>query len=218
MGQYTKNATYNGYKRNHKEREKLDFYATPIEEVINILETLNLDFTNKTILEPCCGMGHMLSGIIQYITSKGFKNVTIIAMDFLKREMIELPDNDEITLHTKWNVDFLEEDFSKTSIDFIIMNPPYSTIDLFVGKALTITSNIIMLARTQFVEGEKRFEELLEHIPFSSMYQYVDRIKCYKNGDFSISGSSAQAYSWFIWTIDKTLNPIIKWIRRYDKR
>ena len=29
MGQYTKNGLLNGYKKNNKEREELDYYATP---------------------------------------------------------------------------------------------------------------------------------------------------------------------------------------------
>lgn len=46
MGQYTNKGLYNAYKKNNKEREELDFYATPTAEVENILETLGYDFTN----------------------------------------------------------------------------------------------------------------------------------------------------------------------------
>lgn len=67
MGQYTKNGLLNGYKKNNKEREALDYYSTPPEEVVNILTILNLDFDNTTILEPSCGGRHMISGIEEYI-------------------------------------------------------------------------------------------------------------------------------------------------------
>ena len=60
---YNKKGMYSGYDKNHKEREALDYYSTPIEEVTNILNTLNLDFKNTTILEPAAGGGHMLQGI-----------------------------------------------------------------------------------------------------------------------------------------------------------
>ena len=33
----------------------------------NILDTLGYDFTNKSILEPCCGGGHMIAGIQPYL-------------------------------------------------------------------------------------------------------------------------------------------------------
>ena len=57
MGQYTNKGLYNAYDKNHKERDKLDYYATPTAEVENILEKLNIDFDYYTILEPCVGGG-----------------------------------------------------------------------------------------------------------------------------------------------------------------
>lgn len=218
--QYTKNGLYNGYKKNHKEREKLDFYATPDEEVLNILEELKLDFSNKTILEPCCGMGHMLLGIIKYINKNNFTNVTIIATDYIERKLIDLPLTKKINLIIDWNLDFLEDYLYTKNIDYIIMNPPYTTIGSFIERALEITPNLIVLGRTQFIEGENRYETILKNKPFSYMYQYVDRIRCFKDGDFSISGTSAQAYSWFIWNKNKLNNfkPELYWIRRYNKK
>ena len=59
MGQYTNKGLYNKYDKNHKERNKLDYYATPTVEVINILEEIEPNFINKSILEPCIGGGHM---------------------------------------------------------------------------------------------------------------------------------------------------------------
>lgn len=65
---YSKKGSYAGYDKNHKERAALDYYSTPTEEVINILETLNLPFKNgDVILEPCAGGGHMVKGIFDYI-------------------------------------------------------------------------------------------------------------------------------------------------------
>ena len=49
MGQYTINGLLNGYKKNNKEREQFDYYATPTDEVINILDALGYDFSNQTI-------------------------------------------------------------------------------------------------------------------------------------------------------------------------
>ena len=53
MKNYTVKGLYNSYDKNHKERNALDYYSTPIKEVINILNTLKLDFNDKSILEPC---------------------------------------------------------------------------------------------------------------------------------------------------------------------
>ena len=37
MGKYSKKGTYAGYDKNNKERQAEDYYATPPEEVTNIL-------------------------------------------------------------------------------------------------------------------------------------------------------------------------------------
>ena len=75
MGQYTNKGLYNSYRKNNKEREEKDYYATPTDEVLNILNTLKYDFTGTTILEPCVGGGHMALGINQYIeNNKKFQN------------------------------------------------------------------------------------------------------------------------------------------------
>ena len=63
MGQYSNKGLYNAYKKNNKEREALDYYATPTKEVFNILKELDYSFHGKTILEPCIGGGHMAMGI-----------------------------------------------------------------------------------------------------------------------------------------------------------
>lgn len=55
MKTYNKKGLYNSYDKNHKERANKDYYSTPKEEVTNILNQINLDLTNKVILEPCCG-------------------------------------------------------------------------------------------------------------------------------------------------------------------
>ena len=55
MKNYNTKGLYNKYDKNHKERANNDYYSTPKEEVINILNQLNLDLTNMIILEPCCG-------------------------------------------------------------------------------------------------------------------------------------------------------------------
>ena len=55
MKTYSKKGLYNSYDKKHKERDNLDYYSTPIAEVTNILNQLDLDFKNRIILEPCCG-------------------------------------------------------------------------------------------------------------------------------------------------------------------
>ena len=211
---YDKKGMYNGYDKNHKEREALDYYSTPTEEVTNILNTLNINFIGKTILEPSAGGGHMLQGIKNYLADN-INNATIIATDIQDRGC-----ND---IETGAEFDFLSDEYPyKDNIDYIIMNPPYSIIEPFVMRSLGIANKgILMLGRLQFLEGEKRFENILAEYPPTDIYVYVDRIACFKNGDISQKMSSAQAYAWFYWDIEKVnttiYNSKIHWLRRADK-
>ena len=214
IAKYNKKGMYNGYDKNHKEREALDYYSTPTEEVTNILNTLNINFIGKTILEPAAGGGHMLQGIKNYLADN-INNATIIATDIQDRGC-----ND---IETGAAFDFLSDEYPyKDNIDYIIMNPPYSIIEPFVMRSLGIANKgVLMLGRLQFLEGEKRFENILAEYPPTDIYVYVDRIACFKNGDISQKMSSAQAYAWFYWDIEKVnttiYNSKIHWLRRADK-
>ena len=208
MGQYTNKGLYNKYDKNNKERDKLDYYATPTVEVLNILNELNIDFTGDTILEPCVGGGHMAAGIELYLASDFCKGVKTIGTDIkdrgYKNEFWEL----------EYGLDFFADDYPYNEADWVIMNPPYSVIEPFTIRALEIAKKgVIMLARLQFLEGSSRYETILEKNPPTDIYVYVDRIQCWKDG-VEPKGSSAQAYAWFVWDKSKDQKPQIHWIRR----
>lgn len=217
MGQYTTKGLYNAYDKNHKERDKLDYYATPTVEVENILEELGISFMNKLILEPCVGGGHMAEGIENYIYKNCYiEKVQLIGTDIKDRGYI----NDYWTL--EYGLDFFADDYPYDEADWIIMNPPYGVIEPFTIRALEIAKKgVIMLGRLQFLEGESRFEKILQYNPPTDVYVYVDRIQCWKDG-LKPDGSSAQAYAWFVWdkehNNDILVEPRIHWIRRADKK
>ena len=118
--------------------------------------------------------------------------------------------------------DFLSDNYElpiNMHIDYIIMNPPYSTIEPFTIRALEIAERgVLMLGRLQFLEGKGRYENILKNNPPTDVYVYVDRIKCYKNGDENDNSSSAQAYAWFYWDLMKKdqVFPQLHWIRRVE--
>ena len=214
MGQYTNKGLYNKYKKNNKEREELDYYATPTKEVKNILNTLNFDFSNKTILEPCVGGGHMAEAILDYIITNNQKSVKLIGTDYKDRDWR----NDSWSL--SYGHDFLDDDYPFNSADIIIMNPPYSILEPFMIRALDIAKEkVIMLGRMQALEAEGRYENIYINNPPTDIYQYVDRIQCWKNGE-EPTGSSAQGYVWLVWDyLNKPADgcPRFHWIRREDK-
>ena len=206
---YTK-SLYSGYDRNNKERDALDYYSTPSCEVLNILETLNIDFSNQSILEPCVGGGHMAEGINKYLAVQGCSNVELIGSDIQNRGY----QNDNWHLDYGKDYDFFSDEYPNNKADWIIMNPPYSVIEPFMIRSLEIAEKgIIMLARLQILEGISRYENVLKDNPPSDVYVYVDRIQCWKNG-VEPTGSSAQAYAWVIWNKEENHPPYIHWIRR----
>lgn len=217
---YNKKGMYAGYDKNHKEREALDYYSTPTEEVENILETLNLDLKGKNILEPCAGGGHMALGIMNHIKKNNICGAGLICTDIQKRDNLVYSD-----IWSGERFDFLSDEYpcNEGVIDYIIMNPPYSVIEPFTMKALGIANKgVLMLARLQFLEGEKRYEKILKDYPPTDVYVYVDRVACFKNGNVKEKMASAQAYAWFYWNIEKIDNENnetkIHWIRRNDKK
>ena len=213
MGQYTNKGLYNAYKKNNKEREEKDYYATPTDEVLNILNTLKYDFTGTTILEPCVGGGHMAFGINEYIENNGQFNVRRIGTAIQNRGF------ENEYWETEYDFDFLSDDYPYEKVDTIIMNPPYSILEPFLIRALEIAQNkLIVLCRTQVLEGEGRYKNIFTNTPPTDIYQYVDRIQCWKNG-VKPTGSSAQAYCWVVWDKKvKTEYPRLHWIRRADKK
>lgn len=211
MGLYNAKGLYNKYDKNHKERDKTDYYATPPGETINILRILNFDPNGLKILEPCAGGGHMYKDIMDYCDEVHTKGTILQATDFhYHQPMCDLP------IATGEKYDFLSDYYPWTeNIDWIIMNPPYATIEPFTIKALEIADKgVIMLARLQFLEGKSRYENILKNAPLSDVYVYVDRIQCWKDGKVP-SGSSAQAYAWFVFDKEKYDGESrVHWIRR----
>ena len=215
---YNNAGLYNGYDKNHKERDALDFYATPTAEVENILNTMHLDLDHTTILEPCCGDGHMVQGIVNYCYNNyDSKLWKLKATDIMKRDSI-LRDCDWEAGNT---FDFLSDNYPYAQdIDYVIMNPPFKLIEPFVMKALGIADKgVLCLGRIQFLEGKSRYENILAEFPPSDVYVYVDRIYCYPNGDENVKQASAQCYAWFYWDMEKInfcdkYYSNLHWIRR----
>lgn len=212
MGQYNKQGLYNAYKKNNKERAEGDYYATPSAEVENILDTLGFDFSGQTILEPCVGGGHMVAGIQKYLDKNEQTAAALKGTDFKDRDFRS----------TKWqlqyDLDFLADDYPIDKADVIIMNPPYATLEPFLIRALEIAQDkLIVLCRTQVEEGASRYENIFAENPPTDIYQYIERIQCWKGG-VKPSGSSAQAYCWLVWNKkDIPKYPRFHWLHRSEE-
>ena len=210
---YDNRGLYNRYDKNNKERAAFDYYSTPTNEVLNILNTLDIDFSNQSILEPCIGGGHMAEGINEYLAARGCSNVKLIGSDIQDRGY----QNGNWQLGYGKDYDFFSDEYPNDKVDWIIMNPPYSVIEPFMIRSLEIAEKgIIMLARLQILEGSNRYENVLKDNPPTDVYVYVDRIQCWKNG-IKPTGTSAQAYAWVVWDNERKGNGTqVHWIRRSE--
>lgn len=219
MGLYNKQGLYAGYKKNNKEREALDYYATPSREVTNILEVLNLNLNRCDILEPCAGGGHMVKGILDYIYEQGYdsKLWRLFATDAKQRPIIDSIYKNTMEILTGEQYDFLSDSYPYDKADYVIMNPPFTIIEPFVIRGLEIAQKgLLVFGRLQFLEGQSRYENILKNNPPTEIYVYVDRVKCGKNGDFA-NTEAIQAYAWFYWDKKKMKDNHITelhWIRR----
>ncbi len=209
---YDRIGGYGGYNHNHSERQKNDYYASDTIEVENFLKNyLHFNPTpHDRVLEPCCGGGHMLEGIYPCCES----NTLITGTD-----LIDYGYKSNKAL-LQYNLDFLSPDYPFKKSEYVIMNPPFKQAIPFVQKGLEIaTKQFILFSRLQFLETEKRYEEVIEDYPPNDIYIYVDRIACYKNGDTTLPKTGSQAYAWYVWNKDETNfdYPRCHWIRRANK-
>lgn len=211
-GHYNSKGLAAGYDKNHKERAKLDYYSTEPPEVLNILRTLGIDFSNQSILEPCVGGGHMATAIEQYCNEKNCTNVKLIGSDIKDRGWTA--ENWDLT----YGLDFFADDYPNYKADWVIMNPPYGVIEPFTIRALEIAEKgMVMLARLQFLEGKGRYEKIFAENPPTDIYVYVDRICCHKNGDVQQNEAKIQAYCWTCWINEHKGNGTqLHWIRRAE--
>lgn len=180
-------ATLGATSHSDTARQVDDYYAT---EPVAVEELLKLETFSKTVIEPCCGEGHISKVLENY-------GHDVISFDIVDRGFGAVQD-------------FFE--YKKNNTYDIITNPPYKYAKEFVEHALEISevgTKIAMLLRIQFFEGSGR-RELFQNNPPKTVYVSAKRIKCAINGDFQKTGSSAVCYAWYIWEKGYKGNTTIK--------
>lgn len=176
---------------NHSEgqRETHDFYATPPIAVEKLLE---LEDFATTILEPCCGAGH----ISKVLEEHGHEAVSH-----------DLYDHG----YGVSGIDFLTDTGFEAKEFDIITNPPYKFAREFVEKSLSVLSDghkCAMFLKLTFLEGKGR-KALFDTRQLKTVYVSRSRLNCGMNGEFT--GTSAVAYAWFVWVKGFSGDPTIKW-------
>lgn len=169
-------------------REENDFYATDPKSVKALLD---VEKFSKTIMEPCCGMGHICEELIK-------NGHDVIAFDLIDRG------------YGIGGVDFFEY---TDPIDMdIITNPPFKLGLEFIEHALDLVTTghkVAMFLKLTFLESKKR-QKLFNRKELKTIYVFINRALCGKNGEFP--EGSAVAYAWYIWEKGYNGDPVIKWI------
>jgi hypothetical protein len=121
-----------------------------------------------------------------------------------------------------YSTDLIDRGYQDDLVDFlsatkkfdgdIITNPPYKYCTEFILKGLELTKNkVAMFLKLQTLESQKRYDQIFSKYPPKSVYVFVNRIECGKNGKFT--GSSAVCYAWFVWEKEYKGDTILKWIK-----
>lgn len=118
-------------------RASSDFYPTPWEVTIALLEFLKLP-NCETIWEPACGENHM----VDVMREAGYR---VIATDI------------------KEGTDFLNAECPEC--DWIITNPPFSLADQFVRRCIQHKKPFALLLKSQYWHAKKRLRLFRDYPP-----------------------------------------------------
>ena len=109
-------------------RVESDFYPTPAEATMALLEFLKLP--PKTVVwEPACGEGHMVDVMQEY-------DLQVIGTDIQS------------------GTDYLTAE--DRACDWIITNPPFSLADLFIKQSIDSKKPFALLLKSQYWHAKKR--------------------------------------------------------------
>lgn len=175
-----------------RERVDNDYYATPPESTLALLERET--FTGS-ILEPCCGAGH----ISEILKHSGY---TVISNDLVDRGYGEYREN------------FLET--TVLHANNVITNPPFKFAKEFIEKSLDVTTGkVAMFCKIQLLEGVSR-REMFEGTPLKTVYVFTKRQNPLRNGspvdEHGKKWQSTMCFAWFVWEHGYEGKPTIEWI------
>lgn len=175
-----------------RERVENDYYATPPESTIALLEREKF---SGDILEPCCGEGHISEVLKDY-------GYNVISNDLINRGYGET------------NEDFLNSD--QLRANNIVTNPPFKYAKEFIEKSLEVTSGkVAMFCKVQLLEGLSR-REMFENTPLKTVYVFTKRQNPLRNGspvdENGKKWASTMCFAWFVWEHGYEGKPSIEWI------
>ena len=175
-----------------RERVENDYYATPPESTIALLEREKFF---GDILEPCCGEGHISEVLKDY-------GYDVVSNDLIDRG------------YGEFNEDYLKATELKATN--VITNPPFKYAKEFIEKSLhDTTGKVAMFCKIQLLEGVSR-RKMFENTPLKTVYVFTKRQNPLRNGspvdENGKRWASTMCFAWFVWEHGYEGKPSIEWI------
>ena len=173
------------HSQTSEKRVKDDFYETPSEAILPILQ---LETLKGTILEPCAGSGKIVKA-----TKEFYPRSKVLGLDIYPR-----------------GKGITKQDFFcyNKRVDNILTNPPYKQAQRFIEHSLRLANNkAVMLLQLGFLESKGRYD-LFKSTPLKTVYVFSNRITCDAE-----NGTKRIAYAWFVWDHSYEGEPTIDWIK-----
>ena len=175
-----------------RERVENDYYATPPESTIALLEREKFF---GGILEPCCGEGHISEVLKDY-------GYDVVSNDLVDRG------------YGEFNEDYLKA--TELKADNVVTNPPFKYAKEFIEKSLhDTTGKVAMFCKIQLLEGVSR-SKMFENTPLKTVYVFTKRQNPLRNGspvdENGKKWASTMCFAWFVWEHGYEGKPSIEWI------
>lgn len=121
-----------------QKRSKMDFYPTPEEVTVALLDFLQIP-TYEKIWEPACGQNHM----VNVMRDRGYE---VIGTDI------------------QGGVDFLTAELPE-GVKWIITNPPFNVSEKFIERCLEHQKPFALLLKSQYWHASKRSKLFMRFPP-----------------------------------------------------
>lgn len=176
-----------------------DLYNTPAEAIYPILPYVDGWITpGSRVLDPCSG-----NDAITDVIGANYPLANVIGNE---PNGYGIPD---------FEYDFLNLTAAQKAdlkSDIIISNPPYNKAIDFILAGFEIAPIQMVLLRTLFLEGGKKYNKLFSLGKLRSVYQFIDRISCTK-GPNREPTSNAISYMWYLFDNSWNGSPELIWVK-----
>ena len=164
-----------------------EFYPTPREAILSLLESPLLRLPGGGWLDPCAGTGRIPSTVN---THRGDVAWTLCEIDTRHESTLRSLARPSVDVLLPFG-DFVIRDWDEPLAEVCLMNPPFSHAQAFVEVAFLRARWVAMLQRTNWF-APSRAAWLRQHAP--DIYALPARPSFTGDGK-----TDAAEYAWFVW-------------------